>query len=83
MELVRLDEKMRIRLPKRISNRLKLAKRATLALELKGDGILLTVPKDLENDSDPVLKDMLKRPMHSDTKVTRELLEKWEEEMYQ
>ncbi len=82
MTLVKLDQKMRIRLPKKVSQRLRLRTRESLDVKIVDSRILITRPKKIDSGNDPVLRDMIERPMHSKIKVTRELLEKWEEELY-
>ena len=80
--LVKVDQKMRIRLPKRVSEALKLKGKETLDIEVKGEEIRLTKPKKIDLSNDPVLRDMIERPMHSKIKITSRLLEKWKEEMW-
>lgn len=82
MALVKLDQKMRVRLPKRISDRLKLKGKEMLEVQFNGNGILISRPKKTDLKNDPVLRDMIERPMHSKIKITSELLEKWEDEMW-
>jgi len=82
MALIRVDQKMRVRLPKHVSKKFKLKSKEILDVEIKGDEIHLSRPKNFEINSDPVIRDMVERPMHSKIKITGKLLEKWKEEMW-
>ena len=82
MTLVKVDQKMRVRLPRRISRKLKLKSKEALEIDVKGDEIRLKRPKKFDIKNSPILRDMIERPMHSKIKITSELLEKWEDEMY-
>ena len=82
MTLVKVDQKMRVRLPKRVSKRLRLKGKELLEMEVRGDEILLSRPRKIDISKDPILRDMIERPMHSKVKITSELLEKWEDEMW-
>lgn len=79
---VKIDQKMRIKLPKDVNKRLKLKKKDVLNLELKDNEIHLSKPKKFDMKSDPVITDMIERPMHSKIKVTNKLFEKWEDELW-
>ena len=82
MATARLDQKMRIRLPKSISKKLKLRAREAVNIEEKGGEIRITRLKKTSLEGNLVLKDMIERPIHSKIKITSELLEKWEEELW-
>ncbi|MDE1857184.1 MAG: AbrB/MazE/SpoVT family DNA-binding domain-containing protein [Candidatus Micrarchaeota archaeon] len=81
MAVVRVDQKMRIRLPKRISGKLRLKAKEALNIEEKNGEIRISKLKDNLSES-LVLRDMIERPMHTKMKITSELLDKWEEEMW-
>ena len=82
MVMARLDQKMRIRLPKSISKKLRLRGRETLDISEKNGEIRIIKPKKISTENDPILRDMIERPMHSKIKITSELLEKWEDEQW-
>ncbi len=82
MELVKIDEKMRIRIPARVRKRLGIKKKTVLGLTLEGDKIIITRPVGTGPENDPILKDMIERPLHSDVKITSEILERLEEEAW-
>ncbi len=82
MELIKVDQKMRVRLPKKVSDELKLKGKDILELEVKGGEIRITKPRSANLSSDPVIRDMVERPMRPKVKVTSELLEKFKEEMW-
>ncbi|HVC58130.1 MAG TPA: AbrB/MazE/SpoVT family DNA-binding domain-containing protein [Candidatus Acidoferrales bacterium] len=82
MVMVKLDQKMRIRLPKRVSKELGLKGRESLEMTVKDGKIELSMPKKGNLSGSLVLRDMVERPMHSKIKITSELLEKWEDEMW-
>jgi bifunctional DNA-binding transcriptional regulator/antitoxin component of YhaV-PrlF toxin-antitoxin module len=82
MTLVTVDQKMRIRLPKAASKRFKLKAKEPLNVEVKENEIRITRPLKIDFSKDPMFRDMIERPMRTKIKVTTELLEKWQEEMY-
>ena len=82
MPLVKVDQKMRIRLPKKISERLKLKGREIMELEVQGDVIRLTKPKEVGAINDAMLRDMIEHPLHTKKRITSEILNKIEEEMW-
>lgn len=83
MAIVKMDQKWRIRLPKNARTALRLKSRQPLDIEVKEDKVLITRPSPKRSlEMDPVLRDMIERPLHSKVKVTRELLAKLEEEQW-
>ena len=82
MTLVKVDQKMRIRLPKRISKKLMLKGRETLEMEVRGDEIRITKPKKIDVTNDPMLKDMIENPLRTSKKITSEILNKIADEMW-
>ncbi|MDE1833441.1 MAG: AbrB/MazE/SpoVT family DNA-binding domain-containing protein [Candidatus Micrarchaeota archaeon] len=82
MALVKLDQKMRIRLPKRVSKELGLKARESLDVTVREGKIQISRPKARDLRGSLVLRDMIERPMHTKMKITSELLEKWEDEMW-
>lgn len=82
MTLVTLDQKMRLRLPKMISERLELKGREELVIELDGEAIRITKPKKDDIKRYPLLKYMIEHPLRTGVRITSELLDSVEEEMY-
>lgn len=79
---VTVDQKLRVRIPKRLAGKLKIRGRERLGIELNEGRLIMTKPKRFDMKSYPLLKDMLEHPLHSKVKITTALLEKAEEEMY-
>ncbi len=82
MPVVKSDQKQRIRLPKEVSRKLRLNGRDSFEISVKDGKIELTKLNEVSTETDLILRDMVERPMHTKIKVTSELLEKWEDEMW-
>ena len=82
MPVVKVDEKGRIQLPKGLRHELDIKARQSLVVQKQGE--LLTVSKvgKVNAKEDPLLKDIMLRPIKTKTKVTRELLDKLEQEQW-
>ncbi|MDE1855574.1 MAG: AbrB/MazE/SpoVT family DNA-binding domain-containing protein [Candidatus Micrarchaeota archaeon] len=81
--LVKMDQKWRIRIPKKVRKALKLQNKQPVEIEIEGSGARISSPsKERIIETDPVLRDMIERPLKSKIKITRELLEKLEEEQW-
>jgi antitoxin component of MazEF toxin-antitoxin module len=77
-----MDQKMRVRIPKHISRRMGLKGSETLNIDITEGEIRISKPRKMDASNDPILRDMIERPMHSKIKITGKLLEKWEKEMW-
>ncbi|HUC38522.1 MAG TPA: AbrB/MazE/SpoVT family DNA-binding domain-containing protein [Candidatus Acidoferrum sp.] len=82
MTLVKVDQKMRIRFPKKISKMLHLKGKEMLEMEVREGEIRIMRPKEADMSSFPLLKDMIENPLRSKVRITSEMLERVEEEMY-
>jgi AbrB family looped-hinge helix DNA binding protein len=82
MTLIRVDQKMRVRLPKHVREKLGIRGREPLDIEVSGDRAYISKPKKVDISADPVIRDMVERPMHSEIKVTSKLLNRWKDEMW-
>ena len=82
MPIVKLDQKMRIRLPKKVSKELGLKDKEPLEINVKDGRIEINKLHKTDLENDPVLRDMIERPMHSKIRVTTELLNKMAEEQW-
>ena len=82
MILVTVDQKMRIRLPKRVAKKFEIGAKEMLGIEMKDGGLFISKPKKRGMTSYPLLRDMVEHPLYSKVKITTELLENMEEEMY-
>ncbi len=82
MMRVKADQKSRIRLPKDAREKFKLKDKEVLYMEVTEDEIRIVRPKKIDTSNDLILRDMIERPMRSKIKITSELLEKWEDEMW-
>ncbi|MFQ5878784.1 MAG: AbrB/MazE/SpoVT family DNA-binding domain-containing protein [Dehalococcoidia bacterium] len=82
MPAVKMDEKGRIQLPIEVRKAWKLKPRQTLLVEMKQDTVSVRRVKRLDPETDPLLRDILLRPLRSKVKITTALLEKLEEEQW-
>lgn len=80
--LVKMDEKGRVQIPKRIRKIMKLKSKGTISIELKNNIAVFKKVDRLEVSKDKVLRDIFIKPMHSKVKVTKELLDKLKEEAW-
>ncbi|MBI4167789.1 MAG: AbrB/MazE/SpoVT family DNA-binding domain-containing protein [Candidatus Aenigmarchaeota archaeon] len=85
MPVVKVDEKGRIQLPKGLRHELGIKARQSLVVQKQGD--LLTVGRvgkigkaDVKND--PLLRDIILHPLKGKVKITKEFLDKLEEEQW-
>ncbi len=75
VETVVVDQKKRIRLPKKVSDALQIKSKEILSIAVEDGKIVVSRPrKDLPMS--PMLRDMIERPFHTKVKITTELLEK-------
>ncbi len=82
MELVKVDQKWRIQIPKKFRKRLKIKPRHSLSVQMSDEQLILGKPKGITEKTDPVLRDMVKRPLRSKMKVTDELLKELKDEAW-
>ena len=82
MSIVKVDNKGRVQLPKNLRMEFKLKSGQSLLLRKKGEGVLLSKVTRLDPHTDPLLRDILLHPLKSKVKVTKELLDKLEEEQW-
>ncbi len=83
MELLKMDQKGRIHLSKRVRKLLKLKSRQVFLVEIEGNDIRLSKPSKQTVENDSVLKDMIKRPLQlKGATLTKRLLDRLEEEAW-
>lgn len=82
MPVVRMDEKGRIQLPSEIRKQWHLRPRQPLLVSVERGKVSVTRLARPTPETDPLRRDIIKRPLRSKRKVTRELLEKIEDEMF-
>jgi bifunctional DNA-binding transcriptional regulator/antitoxin component of YhaV-PrlF toxin-antitoxin module len=83
MELMKMDEKGRVRFSKKVRKLLKLKPKQVFAVEINENGILLSALLKSLPDNDRVLKDMVERPLRlKGVNLTKRLLDKLEEEAW-
>lgn len=81
MTMVKVDQKLRIRLPQNARKALRIKSRQTLNVEVKEGTLVISRPSSRRSlEMDPALRDMIERPLHSKIKITTELLERLGEE---
>jgi|GEM_PF-2168423 bifunctional DNA-binding transcriptional regulator/antitoxin component of YhaV-PrlF toxin-antitoxin module len=80
--LVKMDEKGRFQIPKKIRKTMKLKSRQAIFVELKGDTAFFKKAERPEASKDRVLTDILIKPANSKVKVTRALLDKLKDEVW-
>jgi AbrB family looped-hinge helix DNA binding protein len=83
MEVLKMDQKGRIQLPKRVRKLLKLKPKEVFLVEIEGNEIRLSKPSKIDVENDNVLKDMVKRPLHlKGVKLTKGFLNSLEDEAW-
>lgn len=83
MELMKMDEKGRVRFSKKVRKMLKLKPRQVFSVEINENGILLSKPSQSPLDNDRVLKDMKERPLRlKGITLTKKLLDRLEDEAW-
>lgn len=82
MAIVKMDEKGRIQLPHEVRDAWKLRAKQQLVVTLEGDRASVKKLAKPTPETDPLLRDILLRPLRSKRKVTKALLDKLEEEQW-
>ena len=80
--VVKMDEKGRVQIPKRIRKVLKLKSRQLISIEVKKNFAYLKKMDKLIESRDKVLYDILINPGHSKIRITKVLLDKMKEEAW-
>jgi bifunctional DNA-binding transcriptional regulator/antitoxin component of YhaV-PrlF toxin-antitoxin module len=83
MELMKMDEKGRVRFSKKVRKMLKLKPKQLFTVEINENGVLLSRLSNPLPNNDRVLKDMVERPLQFKGRpLTKRLLDKLEEEAW-
>lgn len=83
MVIVRIDEKGRIHLPKSVRESLHLKVKQPIHIGIRRGEVILKKPRSGALASDPLLKDMIERPLKlKGIKLTKKLLKRLEEEQW-
>lgn len=82
MPVVKLDEKGRIQLPTELRKELHLKAREPLLVRKHGEMLTVSRIKKPDPKEDPLLRDIISHPLKSKVKVTKDLLDKLEEEQW-
>ncbi len=77
-----IDQKMRIRIPKRVSDAFGARSKEAVTVIFENGRIVISKPKKGSRMS-PWFKDMIERPFRTDFPITTELLEKIGEEQWE
>ncbi len=80
--LVKVDDKWRIRLPKRARDAMKLTGRELLEMDLEDGKILIKRPSGKLNLKSPFMRDIIERPIKTDFVVTLEMINKLRDEVW-
>ena len=80
--LVRMDEKGRVQIPKKIRSMMKLKARQPIFMELKDNVVVFSRAVRPDASKDKLLKDILIKPGHSKIRLTRKLLDRLKEEAW-
>lgn len=81
-ETVVLDQKMRIRLPKKISQAFRARSKEVFSIAIEA-GKIVIFRSNKKKELSPFMKDILERPFHTPFPITTELLEKIGEEQWE
>lgn len=83
MEVVKIDKKWRVMLPKRLRARAGIPRNAHLEVRARPGTLVMNVirPKKRPLESDPLIQ-LLRKPISVKKRVTREELERIEDEMW-
>ncbi len=81
MELLKMDQKGRIQISKRVRRLLKIRSGQAFMIKIEGNEMRLSKPSKQALENDIVLKDMIERPLHlkKGVKLTKKLLDSLEE----
>lgn len=82
MPIVKMDRKGRIQLPSRVRREWNLRPRQPLMLSIRAHEMSVSKIAKAAPKSDPLLRDILEKPIRSKRQVTREMLEKIQDEMW-
>ncbi len=82
MPVVKVDEKGRIQLPKGLRHELGIKARQSLVVQRQGELLTISRVGKVNAKEDPLLKDIILRPVRTKVKVTKELLDKLEQEQW-
>ncbi len=83
MLIVKMDEKGRIQLPHEVRQAWRLKPRQPLLINISGDSLSVRKLKKLTPKSDPLLRDMIERPLRlKGVMLTKKLLDKIEDEAW-
>lgn len=82
MPIVKMDEKGRIQIPQEVREEWKLKPKQALVVKVKKDSISVTKLKKPTPETDPLLRDIMVRPLRTKKKLTKKLLDKLEEEAW-
>ena len=80
--IVKMDEKGRIQIPKKIRRILKLKSKQLVFIETNNVGVFLKKAEKPDESKDKLIRDILIKPARSKIKVNKELLDKLEEEAW-
>ena len=80
MELVKVDSKGRIQIPKKFRAAMRLKPKSTILMGMSSGRLFLERAASISEENDPVLNDMVNHPLRSKVRVTKELLEKLKDE---
>ena len=85
MPVVKIDEKGRIQLPRELRNELHLRPKQPVVVRKQGDVLTVSrMSKSVRMDSkeDPLLRDIIHRPLKSGKRITTEILENMETDQW-
>ncbi len=84
MAIVKVDAKGRIRLPSELRNAWKLKPKQSLLVTLEGEKASVKRFAKPTPKTDPLLRDIMINPLRAPkgVKITKKLLEKWEDEAW-
>ena len=80
--IVKIDEKGRIQLPREFRTGLKLRPRQSLMIRQQDDEILVSKVRKRDPSKDPLLNDIMLRPLKSKVRITKTLLNKLKKEQW-
>ena len=82
MPIVKMDEKGRIRVPAEVRESWHLKPRQALVVRVEKERFEVTKMWAPDPKTDPLLRDIMERPLRSKVKVTRELLRRIKDETW-
>ncbi len=82
MPIVTVDRKGRIQLPSELRRQWRLKPREPLLVRISRDSACVTKVPKATPETDPLLRDLLLRPLRAKKALTREELEKAKDEMW-